>query len=378
MRVPFLHRKLGFRRHDDDGAELGESAQGSDEAVESSLPAELTGPVVLLPAEHISPAQETEREWWRRPGVYVGSAAIVFVLGATAGILVSKRGGGDTQMASNDPPFRTGVSALTLPDEDVRIAPTARGSLAATTTDLPSPAPPHDPGSKRAATDRPAVSGRPEPASSESRPITVPSQPSEAARSPESTAIRTPEVEPVVSQDIAVTSPPDPEPRAASRQADDPPAISQGPTPAPLPSDAGRVGDSVAARIPDPSPVLDTMPRVPDPSTARPALMAGIERLIAAINAKRNEETLRSILLDPASQQEVIYLVREQNPTASLGTTDDVEIDNEVATLGVQIGFRWRGSFGVEERETRRFEAVAEPDATGWAFKGIRMLGDVP
>ena len=106
--------------------------------------------------------------------------------------------------------------------------------------------------------------------------------------------------------------------------------------------------------------------------------MAGIERLIAAINAKRNEETLRSILLDPASQQEVIYLVREQNPTASLGTTDDVEIDNEVATLGVQIGFRWRGSFGVEERETRRFEAVAEPDATGWAFKGIRMLGDVP
>jgi hypothetical protein len=142
--------------------------------------------------------------------------------------------------------------------------------------------------------------------------------------------------------------------------------------------DTGRVGDSLTARIPEPSHVLDTMRPMPDPSTARPALMAGIGRLIAAINAKSGEETLRSLLLDPASQQEVIYLVRELKPTASLGTTEEVEIDQGVATLGVQIGFRWRGSFGVEERETRRFEAVGEPNATGWAFTGIRMLGDVP
>ncbi len=128
MRVPFVHRWLGIG-HRDVGAEPHDSDSVQDGAAESSLPADLTGPVVLLPAEHILPQQETAREWWRKPGIYVGSAAILFVVGAGAGILVSKRGGGDSQIAGNDAAFRTGVSALTLPDEDLRIAPTARDSV---------------------------------------------------------------------------------------------------------------------------------------------------------------------------------------------------------------------------------------------------------
>jgi hypothetical protein len=377
MRVPFVHRKLGIG-HRDVGAEPHDSDSVQDGAAESSLPADLTGPVVLLPAEHILPQQETAREWWRKPGIYVGSAAILFVVGAGAGILVSKRGGGDSQIAGNDAAFRTGVSALTLPDEDLRIAPTARDSVPATTTDLPSPQRANS-GISPAATDRPAVSGRPEPAAPpESRPPAAPSRPIERARSAESTAVRAPDVEPVVSRGAVIDSPPDSERRAGSGQPVTPPVVSQEPIPAPQPSDAARAGDTVTASVPEPSPALDPVSAVPDPSAARPALMAGIARLITAINTKRSEVTIRSLLLDPASQQEVIYLVREQKPAVSLGTTDEVEIDQGVATLGVQIGFRWRGSFGVEERETRRFEAVAERDATGWEFTGVRMLGDIP
>ena len=136
--------------------------------------------------------------------------------------------------------------------------------------------------------------------------------------------------------------------------------------------------DTPTTSVPESPPALDSVSGAADPSAARPALLAGIERLITAINAKRSAEAIQSLLLDPASQQEVLYLVREQKPTASLGTTDEVKIDNGVATLVVQIGLRWRGSFGVEERETRRFEAVAEEDATGWEFTGVRMLGDIP
>ncbi len=372
MRVPFVHRKLGFGRRDV-GAESGDSAPGSGESAESTLPSELTGPVVLLPAEHISPHQEPEREWWRRPGIYVGSAAILLVLGTGAGILVSKRGG-DSQFASNDAAFRTGVSALTLPDEDLRIAPTARDSVPTTTTDLPSPQP-----ANSVATAQPAASDRSEPAAPpESRPQAAPSRPIARAPSAESTTVRAPDGDPVVSQDAVIDSPPDSERRAGSGQPVTPPAVSQDPVSAPQPSDAARTGDTVTASVPEPSPALDPVSAVPDPSAARPALMAGIARLITAINTKRSEVAIRSLLLDPASQQEVVYLVREQKPTASLGTTDDVEIDQGVATLGVQIGFRWRGSFGVEERETRRFEAVAERDATGWEFTGVRMLGDIP
>jgi len=376
MRVPFVHRKLGFGRRDV-GAESGDSAPGSGESAESTLPSELTGPVVLLPAAHISPHQEPEREWWRRPGIYVGSAAILLVLGTGAGILVSKRGG-ESQSASNDATFRTGVSALTLPDEDLRIAPTARDSVPTTTTDLPSPQRANS-GIDPAATDRPAASDRSEPAAPpESRPAAAPSRPSERARPAESTTVRAPDVEPVVSRDAVIAPPPDSIRRAGSGQPVNPPVVSQEPIPAPQPSDAARAGDTVTASVPEPSPALDPVSAVPDPFAARPALMAGIARLITAINTKRSEVTIRSLLLDPASQQEVIYLVREQKPTASLGTTDEVEIDQGVATLGVQIGFRWRGSFGVEERETRRFEAVAERDATGWEFTGVRMLGDIP
>lgn len=376
MRVPFVHRKLGFGRRDV-GAESGDSAPGSGESAESTLPSELTGPVVLLPAEHISPHQEPEREWWRRPGIYVGSAAILFIMGTGAGILVSKRGG-DSQIESNDAAFRTGVSALTLPDEDLRIAPTARDSVPTTTTDLPSPQRANS-GIDPAATERPRASGRSEPAAPpERRPPTVPSRPIERARSAESTAVRAPVGEPVVSRDDVIAPPPDSERRNGSGQPVNLPAGSQEPIPASQPSNAAPAGDTVTVSVPEPSPALDPVSAVPDPSAARPALMAGIARLVAAINTKRSEDAIRSLLLDPASQREVLYLVREQKPTAYLGTTDEVKIEDGVATLSVQIGLRWRGSFGVEERETRRFEAVAERDASGWEFTGVRMLGDIP
>jgi hypothetical protein len=84
------------------------------------------------------------------------------------------------------------------------------------------------------------------------------------------------------------------------------------------------------------------------------------------------------LLLDPVSQREVVKFVRDEKPTAALGPLDDVQFDGDEATISVRVGFTWRGSFGVEERETRRFLAVARRDGGEWRFTGVRLTGDLP
>jgi hypothetical protein len=134
----------------------------------------------------------------------------------------------------------------------------------------------------------------------------------------------------------------------------------------------------VAARsVPESAPALDSRPRA-DRSAARPALLAGVQRLIAAINAKNGDQPVRPLLLDPVSQREVGKFVRDEKPTAALGTVAEVQFDGDEATLDVRLGFSWRGSFGVEERETKRFLAVARHDGGKWVFTGVVLTGDLP
>ena len=140
----------------------------------------------------------------------------------------------------------------------------------------------------------------------------------------------------------------------------------------------GSVGESAARAVPERPPPLDSFDNRDDRSSARPALLAGVEQLIGAINAKNGEERVRPLLLDPVSQRDVVRFVRDEKPTAVLGTLDEVQFDEAEATISVRVGFTWRGSFGVEERETRRFLAVARRDGGAWRFIGVRLTGDLP
>ncbi len=362
MRIPFFHRWLEHRQASADpgsATELGESGG-------SPLPADLTGPVVLLPAQHIAPQEPPTPMWWSRRSIVVASVIVVFALGTGTGIIVSKRGGGDTQSARSDTSLRRGVSALTLPDDDGPIDTAIRDSAGSTTV------------SRGEAPPAP-VAARPERPPSDTR---VPGlQPERAATNPppESTAARNEVVDTAPSRGAESAAVPDTGLRAAVGQ----PAVSVEdreravPTPAPPPpvQDTAQAENAAQPAGPESTPSL---PEVAPRPAARPALMAGVVRLIDTINRKRGEDAIRALLLDPASKQEVLYLVREQKPTVSLGTVDEVAIDGDEATLTLRVGFKWRGSFGVQEQETRRFEAVAEWDGTGWVFAGVRMLADVP
>jgi hypothetical protein len=143
-------------------------------------------------------------------------------------------------------------------------------------------------------------------------------------------------------------------------------------------SDSGSAGVPAARAVPEPPPNLNSFATQPDRTSARPALLAGVERLIDAINAKNGEQRVRPLLLDPVSQRDVVKFVRDEKPTAALGTLDEVQFDGAEATISVRVGFTWRGSFGVEERETRRFLAVARRDGGEWQFTGVRLTGDLP
>jgi hypothetical protein len=349
MRVPFANRLKRFGR-------------GNDEA-EAGQIVDLNEPVILFPAEHESPHQEIERARWKRPAVLVASTAIVSVLGAGAGIVILRGAGDGGTSAANAGPFTVEMSASALPDEDLRIAPTARDGGPTTEPEVSRPAASRDQGAGPATAsriDQPSV--EPVPAAAPTRqpvPVAAESLGAERRIEPvppapfigESSGVALADARP--SQELLIESGP---------VIDTTPAVQ-------LPaSDPGSAGAPAARAVPEPPPPFDSFANQADRSSARPALLAGVERLIDAINAKNGEQRVRPLLLDPVSEK----------PTAALGTLDDVQFDGAEATISVSVGFTWRGSFGVEERETRRFLAVARRDGGEWRFTGVRLTGDLP
>ena len=403
MRVPFANRLTRFGRgHDEAEAETGQVV-------------DLNEPVILFPAEHISPHPEIVRAWWKQPGVLVATTVVVFVLGAGAGFLISRRGGDGQAAVTNAGPLTMETSALALPDEDLRIAPTARDSAPVPEPEESSPAASQDQGAERSAA---IVSLPPEvprapaivaalPSSETAEPVRAPPIFAAApARAPVSSRDETPVTErrvepplepPSASEStgvaLAVNQPPSEAERpialadpvvlnsvAAGEAQSDTQAVLIDSTPAvqrpeSIPrQDAGPP----APAVPEPSPARDSFSNFADRSSARPAILAGVEQLINAINAENWEQRIRPWLLDPVSQREVVKFLHDEKPTATLGTVADVQFDGNEATMSVRLGFRWRGSFGVEERETRRFLAIARRDGGRWQFTGVRLTGDLP
>lgn len=386
MRVPFANR-------------LTRSGRANDEA-ETGQVVDLNEPVILFPAEHVSPHHEIEQARWKKPAVLVTSTAIVSVLGAGAGILILRGAGEGRSSAANDGPFTVELSASALPDGDLRIAPTARDSVpnaepgesvptasreqeigppVALRTDRPSAEsiraapivavpPAREP--VPVSTPRPGLEGRVEPGNAaqsgaESRSVApADTLPSEQPRVDTNPAV----------DEVVTTQPARPNPEIVTL---DTVAAVQVPV---SDSDVGSSGVTAAPApgVPEPPPDLDSMASPADPAVARSALLAGVGRLIDAINAKDGEERVRPLLLDPVSQREVFRFVRDDKPTASVGTVDEVQFDDDEATMIVRVGFSWRGSFGVEERETRRFLAIARRDGREWRFAGLRLTGDLP
>lgn len=371
MRVPFVHRFLGHRGT---GAEPGMTVDRA-ESEGLPLPADLTGPVVLLPAKHITPQDAPTPKWWQRPSVVVTSVIVVFVLGTGTGIIVAKRTGRDSRSAPADASLRSGVSALTLPDDDAPLDTAIRDSVGNTLASRVVETP-----SKRALAPAPAtraaVSPRQEPVPSDPNPPEVQGR-LDTPAAPDSSAARVQAIDSAVPQGAVSFAAPDSGPvRRVGEPAFPPAGLEQLAAALPPPQDTAQ-----AERISPPASresTLSVSAEARPRPTARPALMAGIVRLVEAISVRRGESAIRALLLDPASQQEVLRLVREQKPAASLGTADEVAIEGDEATLRVRVGLQWRGSFGVQERETRQFEAVAGWDGTGWEFTGIRILADVP
>ncbi|NNG15733.1 MAG: hypothetical protein HKM89_04570 [Gemmatimonadales bacterium] len=406
MRVPFANRLTRFGR-------------GKDEAeTEAGQVVDLNEPVILFPAEHVSPHHEIERARWKRPGVVVATTGVVFVLGAGAGYLIL-RGGGDGESAvANTGPLTMETSAIALPDEDLRIPPTARDSGPTAEPEDAGPAasgnqgaaPPTAPASR---IDQPS----PEPVRAPPIVAVVPTrEPAEPVRAPpifaavptrEPVAVAAetrgaerrvePELETLSVREptavvLAVNQPPSEEPQPTALDsvlndtvsnepaAPDTQAVPIDTTPADeLPdSDRGLAAGPPAPAVPEPLPPRDSFADLADRSSARPALLAGVEQLINAINAENWEQRVRPLLLDPVSQREVVKFIRDERPTATLGTVDEVQFDGDEATIIVRLGFRWRGSFGVEERETRRFVAVARPEGGEWQFRGVTLTGDPP
>jgi hypothetical protein len=393
MRVPFANRLTRFGRHKD------------ETETEAGQVVDLNEPVILFPAEHISPHQEIERARWKRPGVVVATTATVFVLGAGVGIMISKRSGGAAAAVADAGPLTMETSALALPDEDLRIAPTARDSgpggdvvesrpTASVTGDSGTPA------SAVSRTDQPTqelLRAPPIVAAAPARdPVSVtagagperrPQPQPETAPGRDSTAVLLAANQPLlegappvalgsaVDDDSVVDDPVGNEQAAPDSQVapiDTTPTV-QLPDPDPDPA-----ADPPAPSVPEPLPVRDSFTDLADRSSAGPVLRAGVGQLIDAINSEDWEQRVRPFLLDPVSQREVVKFLRDEEPTASLGTVDEVQFDGGEAKMIVRLGFKWRGSFGVEERETRRFVAVARPENGEWLFHGVVLTGDLP
>jgi hypothetical protein len=261
---------------------------------------DLNEPVILFPAEHVSPHQEIERARWK-PGVLVASTAIVSVLGAGAGIVMLRGAGDGATSAANDGPFTVEMSASALPEGDLRIAPTARDS-----------GPTSDPGDSLPTTSRDQGAG-PAPASRIDRPSVEPVPAAAPTRQSVPVAAESlgaeRRVEPVLAAPfnsessgvaLADTQPSQELLIESSPVIDTTPAVRL-----PVP-DSRSAGLPAARGVPEPPPPLDSFANQADRSSAGPALLAGVERLIDAINAKNGEQRVRPLLLDPVSQREVV------------------------------------------------------------------------
>ena len=173
-----------------------------------------------------------------------------------------------------------------------------------------------------------------------------------------------------------------PQPRDSVRARNDPVTPQPAPPPVSLPMPAPAPVPAPAPPPPAPPPPPPVSPEV-ERSLAREALAGGVDRIIAAINAKRATDLLILLPQQMAGDQgrldRFVELVKGFGPRATLGTVDPISLAEARGEARFAVSFVWRGEFGVERRKTGRFLGVARrTDDGGWRFEGARLLDAIP
>jgi hypothetical protein len=135
------------------------------------------------------------------------------------------------------------------------------------------------------------------------------------------------------------------------------------------------------------APPRDTTPATPrpDPEAARRAaaaeLTAAIDRLVGAINGQQVGVVTGLYSPMPAEarrRDRFVSFVREFTPSAARAGAEPPQLTETGAAAGFTLQFRWRGNFGVERRQTARFDAALRRDGDRWVFAGVRLLENFP
>lgn len=150
------------------------------------------------------------------------------------------------------------------------------------------------------------------------------------------------------------------------------PTPAPGPAPAPAPA---PVPPSAESRPPTPNLAAERV-------LATAALTNLPTRLVAAINA-RNVADVEAALpeglaQDAGRRERFLKLIKEFGPRATLDRLDDPAFAENRAEARFTVTLSWRGDFGVTQRKSGRFMAVAHRQDTGWQADGATLIDAVP
>jgi hypothetical protein len=164
--------------------------------------------------------------------------------------------------------------------------------------------------------------------------------------------------------------------------------------------DGGRGADSLPSGTipvftPPPSPAPSPPPPPPPPPNNPPPrdpeadrvvvsqlLTTSAGRLVDAINSKRWDNVARllpeGISGDLKRRERFMKFLRDYSPRASLAGVESTTLAEEQGEAKFTVQFDYRGDFGVGDRKSGRFSAIAARSGAEWRFEGARLLNALP